>query len=257
MFLKHPPCSGGYVKIYEWLIAGGLASVFLNLALAPVQTAKDPPPTGIDAQSSQDTSSAGSFSPGAGTVIVAELTRSLDAKKLKLHDPVDCRVTQDLLYKGKIIIPHGASVIGHVTEVAQISKVQGQSRLGIIFEKIILKDKKELAFEYPAIIGALGAPKRGVSPTTRPDQMPIQMQKGRTTGGALINALDANASLAGANMPSSTGAIGPFNRGVIGLKGLQLEPTSSKNTTIVSTKGDVKLLPETQLVLFVMGPEPK
>ena len=246
------------MKIREWLVASGLASVFLNLAIAPVQTTKDSRPTRIDAQSSQDTSSAGSFSPGAGTVIVAELTKSLDAKKLKVHDPVDCRVTQDLLFKGKVIIPRGASVIGHVTEVDQASKVQRQSRLGMAFEKIILKDKKELAFEYPAIIGALGAPiKRGVSPTTRPDQMPVQMQKGRTTGGALIDALDANASLAGANMPSSTGAIGASNRGVIGLKGLQLEPTNSRNTTIVSTKGDVKLLPETQLVLFVMGPEPK
>jgi hypothetical protein len=150
-------------------------------------------------------------------------------------------------------------VIGHVSEIAQASKVQPQARLGLIFEKIILKDKRELAFEYPAIIGALAAPiKRGVSPTTRPEQMPVQMQKGRTTGGALIDALDANASLAGANMPSSTGAIGPSNRGVIGLKSLRLEPASSKSSTIISTRGEVKLEPETQLVLLVIDPnEPK
>jgi len=244
------------MKTHEWLLASGLVSAFLNVGLAPGQATTDLTQQAIGMQSQQDASpSTGSFRPGAGTVIVAELMRSLDTKKLKVDDPVYCRVTQDLLYKGKIIIPRGASVIGHVSEIAQASKVQPQSRLGLIFEKIILKDKRELAFEYQAIIGALAAPiKRGVSPTTRPEQMPIQMQKGRTTGGALIDALDANASLAGANMPSSTGAIGPSNRGVIGLKSLRLEPVSSKSSTIVSTRGEVKLEPETQLVLLVIDP---
>jgi hypothetical protein len=237
-----------------------LASAFLKVGLAPIQTTTDLTQQTIGMQSQQEVGpSTGSFRPGAGTVIVAELMSSLDTKKLKVNDPVNCRVTQDLLYKGKIIIPRGASVIGRVSEIAQVSKVQPESRLGLIFEKIILKDKRELAFEYPAIIGALAAPiKRGVSPTTRPEQMPVQMQKGRTTGGALIDALDANANLAGANMPSSTGAIGPSNRGVIGLKSLRLEPVSSKSSTIVSTRGEVKLGPETQLVLLVINPnEPK
>jgi len=241
---------------HEWLLATMLASAFLKVGLAPIQTTTDLTQQTIGMQSQQEVGpSTGSFRPGAGTVIVAELMSSLDTKKLKVNDPVHCRVTQDLLSKGKIIIPRGASVIGRVSEIAQVSKVQPESRLGLIFEKIILKDKRELAFEFPAIIGALAAPiKRGVSPTTRPDQMPVQMQKGRTTGGALIDALDANASLAGANMPSSTGAIGPSNRGVIGLKNLRLEPVSSKGSTIVSARGAVKLEPETQLVLLVINP---
>jgi hypothetical protein len=188
-------------------------------------------------------------------VIVAELTRPLNAKKLKVDDPVECGVTQDLLYQGKIIIPRGARVVGHVTEIKPSSKEQPQSRVRLVFEKIVLKDKRELPFQNPAIIAALASPiRRGAVPTTRPDQMPIQMQKGRTSGGALIDALDANASLAGANMPSATGAISAANRGVIGLKGLTLEPGSIKGTVIVSLKGDVNLVSETQLVLRVIDP---
>lgn len=203
-----------------------------------------------------DFSSTGSFRPGAGTVIVAELSRPLETKKLNVDDPVECRVTQDLLYQGKIIIPRGSMVIGHVTEVVSSSKEHPQSRLGLIFEKIVLKDKRELPFQFPAIVAALVAPiRRSAVPTTRPDQMPVQMQKGRTTGGALIDALDANASLAGANMPSSTGAASAANRGVIGLKGLALDPPDAKGAVIVSAKGDVKIDSESQLVLRVIGPD--
>jgi hypothetical protein len=224
--------------------AGGALQVISGSAQAPVAPASQP-----------DLSGSGSIGAGAGTVIVAELTRPLEAKKLKVDDQVECGVTQDLLYQGKIIIPRGARVIGHVTEVTASSKEQPQSRLRLVFDNIVLKDKRRLPFQYPAIIAALAAPiRRGAVPTTRPDQMPVQMQKGRTTGGALIDALDANASLAGANMPSATGAISAANRGVIGLKGLTLEPAGSKGSLIISAKSDVKLVSETQLVLRVIDP---
>jgi hypothetical protein len=209
-----------------------------------------------DAMASQaDSFSTGSFRPGAGTVIVAELSRPLDSRKLKVSDPVECGVTQDLLYQGRIIVPSGARVVGHVTEVTPSTKEQRQARLGLVFEKIVLKDKRELPFQYSAIIAALAAPvRRGVVPTTRPEDMPIQMQKGRPTGGAIIDALDNNASLAGANLPSTTGVIGAANRGVIGLKGLTLESGGNKGSVIVSAKGEVKLASEIQLVIQVIDP---
>jgi hypothetical protein len=94
---------------------------------------------------------------------------------------------------------------------------------------------------------------RTTGPTTQMNDLPVQMEKGRTTGGAAIDAVGANANLAGANMrlPGS-GAIGGTNRGVIGIKGLALENTASGTTVIVSAKGDVKLVFETQMVLQVM-----
>ena len=134
--------------------------------------------------------------------------------------------------------------------------MQPQSLLGLVFERIVLKDKRELSFQYPAIIVALAAPiQRGAIPTTRPDEMPVQMQKGRTTGGAIIDALDNNASLAGANLPSTTGAISAANRGVIGLKGLTLEPNSKNGSMIVSSKGEIRLVSQVQLVLRVIDPQ--
>ncbi len=134
-----------------------------------------------------------------------------------------------------------------------------QSRLGLVFEKIVLKDKRELPFQYPAVVMALASPvRRTTVPTTQMTDMPIQMEKGRTTGGAAIDALGANSNLAGANMRApAEGAIGAANRGVIGIKGLALETPSPEMTVIVSSKGDVKLVFETQMVLRVIDPPKK
>jgi hypothetical protein len=150
------------------------------------------------AANQQGPDSTGAFRPGAGTVIVAELAKSLDAKKAKVGDRVECDVVQDLLYQGKVIIPHDAKVLGHVTVATSATKEQPQSRLGLIFEKIVLKDKRELPFQYPAVVAALAPPiRRTTVPTTQMTDMPVQMEKGRTTGGAAIDAVGANAKLAG------------------------------------------------------------
>src|ERR1700694_250355 len=197
-----------------------------------------------------------SYRPGSGTIVLAELTKSLDARKARVNDQIECIVLQDLLYKGKIVVPHNSKVLGHVTEVKAWSKEEPQSRIGLVFGKIVLRDKKELPFQHPAVIEALASPMRQRStPTTRVDQMPIIMTKGRTTGGAVIDAVGANSSLAGANMPSTTtGAISGANRGVIGIKDLSLETTGPEASVIVSNKGDEKLVFDTQLVLRVTDP---
>jgi hypothetical protein len=196
------------------------------------------------------------FRPGAGTVIVAELNRSLDANKLRVNDRVECGLIQELLYKGKVVIPKDARVVGHVTEVVASTKEQPQSRLGLVFDKILLKDKKELPFQYPAAVVAFGPPITWSQvATTRMQDMPVRMTKGVSTGGAAVDAVEENPNLAGGNMRSTgRGALTAGNRGVIGMKGLSLETNSSELSTIVSAKGGVKLVMETQVVIRVTDP---
>ena len=199
--------------------------------------------------------SVGSFHPGAGTIIVAELLKNLETKKLAVGESIECRVTQDLLYQGKIIIPHNARVLGRVTEAVASSKEQPESRLGLVFEKVILKDKRELSFQYPAVIVAVAPPmRRGYVSTTRPDEMPVQMQKGTSSGGSVVGALSSNSNLAGANMRSTTGVLGGADRGVINLAGLTLKSTPQNGAVIISSRGDVRLTQDTQFVLRVLDP---
>ena len=199
------------------------------------------------------------FRPGAGTVLVIELLKSIDAKKAKPNDVVEGSVFQDLLYQGRVIIPHDAKVYGHIIEAFPSTKEQPQSRLSMVFDKIVLKDKKELPMQYPAAVLALAPPiSMRSTTTTKTQDMPVQMEKGRTTGGAAIDAIGANAQLAGANMRAAgEGALSGADRGVIRMKNLAIETNSDGTTVIVSGKGDIKLISAVQMVLRVIDPPKK
>lgn len=223
------------------------------------QASTSPAPTTPSQPGKDDLSAMGMYRPGAGTMILAQLSRSIDVRKLKVGSQVEGYVTQDLLYKGKVIVPRDAKVIGHVTEAEASTKEKPHSRLALLFDKIILKGKKELKFQYAAVITALAPPIRwGVVSTTRMQDMPVQMEKGIDTGGAAVEALVANPGLAGANMRSAgIGAINPGSKGVTGLKDLGLETTNPEAPVIVSRKGDIKLGFDTQMVLRVSDPPKK
>ncbi|MGZ4866751.1 MAG: hypothetical protein ACXV7C_05980 [Candidatus Angelobacter sp.] len=199
-----------------------------------------------------DTNSTGSFRPGAGTVVVVELLKAVDAKKSSVGDQIECVVRQDLLFKGKIIIPRDSRVTGHITEAIGYTK-EHSSRLGMLFEKVVLKDKTELPFQYPAVIEAVASPvQHTVVPTSRLDQMPVQMEKGKSTGGAALDAVQSNPNIMGANFPQTTGVISAASRGVVGLKDLTLEKSTPEAVTIVGDKRDVRLVSHTQMVLRVI-----
>src|SRR5690242_19292710 len=48
------------------------------------------------------------YKPGSGTTICVDIPRPLDAKKLKAGEEIIARVTQDLVYEGKVIVPREA-----------------------------------------------------------------------------------------------------------------------------------------------------
>ncbi|HEY2495845.1 MAG TPA: hypothetical protein VGK24_02145 [Candidatus Angelobacter sp.] len=240
-----------------------ISIVFLSLAAAGLNAKNhEPCITEFGSAGTQATTQpgdpdiTGSFRPGAGTVIVIELVKSIDIRKVKVGDQVEGSVLQDLAYKGKVIIPHDAKIVGHVTEATPATKEQPQSRLGLVFEKIVLKNKKELPMQYPAAVAALAPPIQIRSTTTtQTSDMPIQMEKGRSSGGAAIDAVNANSNLAGANMRAmGSGGLSAADHGVIRMKHLTLETTDGGMTTIVSDKGDIKLESAVQMVVRVMDP---
>ena len=236
------------------VILAGLLYVGTHGNVAAQSQPANPKEPSSTTQANSD--SVGSFHPGAGTIIVTELLKNLETKKLAVGEEVECRVTQDLLYQGKVIIPHDARVAGRVTEAVASSKDQPESRLGLLFEKVILKDKRELSFQYPAVIVAIAPPfRKGYISTTRPDEMPVQMQKGTSSGGSVVGALSSNSSLAGANIRSTTGVISGADRGVINLRDLALKSTPQNGAVIVSLKGDIRLTQDTQFVLRVLDPK--
>src|SRR5690348_334472 len=94
--------------------------VFLHGVLAQNEGSPAAPATGSQLQS--------------GSLIYAELSKSIDSKKAKVGDPVVAKAIQAVLSHGKIVIPKNTKLLGRLTAAAAHTKDQPQARLGISFD---------------------------------------------------------------------------------------------------------------------------
>lgn len=72
----------------------------------------------------------------SNTALAAQLENSLDARRAKVGDTVVLKTTQAVKQNGEVIVPKGAKLIGHVTEVQQRTKSNGESRIGVAFDRL-------------------------------------------------------------------------------------------------------------------------
>jgi biotin carboxyl carrier protein len=223
--------------------------------------------------------------------ILVELSKPLKAKNLKVGDKVKAEVSQDVLSHGKVIIPIETKLLGHVTEVSVRDSTHPESRLGIVFDRILLKHFHDIDFE--AVVQTVSQPVIRRSHVDEPSQMlPPSMlggaprsaptgPSGRGTSnrnpGGVSGGGAASASLATFQAPitvkqspsthvDSSGALletaatgKPMSigmpQGVFGLKGLSLSTGPSASTpgpVIISNTDNVKLDPGTQILLQVL-----
>jgi hypothetical protein len=205
----------------------------------------------------------------SGTILSVELSKSLDAKKLKANDKFDARTVMDLLSHGQIVIPRNTKILGHVTEVKAHSKQSPDSSVGIIFERVVMKDGREL--ELQAAVQAIARPLQAAPAFPGEDPMAAtaagipsasQSQRGSITGSAATGTPFPNPSGyppgGGAGLPpdpaaatgSTVSPLGPTSKGVVGMKSLSLD--ASGPASVVSSKTEnVHLDRGTQLILRV------
>jgi len=230
--------------------------VSVNVALAA-------PQAGNDSQSPAATSDV--------SYIVAEFTQSLNAKKLKPGDEVKAQVSQDVLAHGRIVIPARSTLVGHVTEVKASLKEDRPSRLGIVFDKVLLKHHVEVALR--GVIHALAAPVLRRSNVDEADPLLPDAASGRGTGRIISNTIPAHGvgrssartdmstavptffpdglSIADKKGPTSDFSMPRINNpslsvgtrlGVFGIKDLSLIPPPSGEAPLIwSQKDNVKL----------------
>ena len=235
--------------------AFSLPALMLLAALSHAQVTTEPAPPPANQLAS-------------GTVISAELSKSLDAKKLKPNDKVEARSSMDVLSRGQILVPRNAKIVGHVTEAKARSKDSPDSMVGIAFDRILLKDGRELplqaavqalgrplqlgpsvngtdsaAMDSPASLGQGGVGQRGnmtgASTTTSsqypsqfPDRRPVSISPDEAAPGSTVSPL------------------GPTSHGVIGMKGFSLAD-SGQASVVSSSTDNVHLDSGTQLILRV------
>jgi hypothetical protein len=110
----------------------------------------------------------------AGTVLYAELSKTLDAKKAKAGDVVTAQLLADVVSHGKILFRRDTKLVGRVTESQPYTRENNESRLGIVIEKIMLKGGEEVPFRSillairPAPRLTIDAPSGPAPPGTNP-----------------------------------------------------------------------------------------
>jgi len=238
-----------------------LGSLFAAI-LAAMALAQSP--AGPQTTTPTDKASLGQIA--AGGTIVAELSKSVDAKKARPGDRIEARLTMDVLSHGKVVIPRGAKIIGHVTDARARTKQAPESMVGVTFDRIVLKNGLEIPLK--ATIQAVGAPMQisamgpeGISDasagmpnpgTGMPDGM------GGVARAGTPGYPPRPAGSAGAGGPMDNGGpnrnpappLGPTSQGVVGMKGISLSNTA-QGSAISSSSENVHLSSGTQLVLRV------
>src|SRR3984893_16151274 len=145
-----------------------LAFVILVLAATSLAQVSTEPTTatspGQNAPANAQNSAPPAVAPPSGTLLSVELSKSLDARKNKEKDPIkdrnkrhqttaslharkskandriEARTATDLLAHGQIVVPRNTKIVGHVTETKARSKTSPDSMVGIIFDRMLLKD---------------------------------------------------------------------------------------------------------------------
>lgn len=234
---------------------------------------------GANVEKTTEKSESGATSLAAGTTISAELTNSLDSKKLKTGDEVKARTTDALKSTdGRTILPRGAQLTGHITQASARGKGQANSSLGLVIDKAVLKNGQEIPLNVA--IQAVAAPVNLDANSSFNDDAPIggpAQQSGRGTlaggaptapgtrngttaaaGGAVDNTVNSTTGVAGsaASGANTAGQLNANSRGVVGLNNLTLSAAAgapAQGSLLTSTGKNVHLDSGTRLLLVAQA----
>jgi hypothetical protein len=254
-----------------------LMTMLLSALLCYAQNPSEPQSPTAPAQGATTDASAPSqqgIQLPAGTLIPVELSKTVDAHKAKSGDKVEAKVATDLQSRtGETVIPRGAKITGHVTDAKAKSKNDPSSTLGIAFDRITMKDGKELPFN--AEIQALKKPQMQMTPGGGNEPMSESPSGAPSAGGPMPGGATAGSRAGTSNGPSypSGGTSGTYgqaggntnaggaaaspqltatSQGVVGSPDLSLQQ-SAQGSTLTAQNENVRLDSGTQMILRVKG----
>jgi hypothetical protein len=192
-----------------------------------------------------------------GSVIPVELTKSIDAKKVKTGDEVQAQVTKDLKAEdGEVIVPKSTKVVGRVTEAQPRNKEQKESQVGIAFDHAVMKNGGDVSL--PMSIQAIIAPSYlsggnsggSTGGTVQPPPAPGSggMSPGNNSNRSGMGAPQAATPSASTDdvsnpAPGTRQPITGNTQGVLGIPDLKLSSTAdgTQGSIVSSQKNNVKL----------------
>jgi hypothetical protein len=202
-----------------------------------------------------------------GSVIPVELTKTVDAKKVKTGEQIEAKVTEDLkASNGEVILPRDTKVMGHVTEAQARNKEQKESQIGIAFDRAVMKNGGNITM--PMSIQAVIAP-AALNGNNSGSDNPPQTQSAPSMSGTQAGLNGGRNPGMGTGTPMPTSTIpngGPGNipanthqpitgntQGVVGISNLKLSPAANPTdgSLLSSDKSNVKLEGGTMMLLRV------
>lgn len=191
----------------------------------------------------------------SGTRLAAQLQNTLDVRKARVGDEVVLKTTEAIKSNGRTIVNKGARLIGHVTEVSQKSRANGESSIGMVFDRL---ESGSLDAPINATITSITqAATRtrinddGLSSDTRARQNTSARTSSRQSsnggllggvGGTVSNVLGSTTQTAGEVVGGTTGAVGgtvgDVTQGVGGIRISQSTDTSVEGGSTLSLTGD-------------------
>jgi len=229
------------------------------------QTAQAPASSPNAANSGQ---TAGPHRLAPGSVIPVQLTKTVDAKKVKTGDQVVAKVTMDLKSNsGEVILPKDTKVMGHVTEAQARSKEQKESQLAIAFDRAVMKDGE---MSMPMSIQAVIAPPSSNENAGNDQAAPAPSGGGgNSAAGSSAGRTGSSGTATQSQAPRSSGGSTPSpgtaeegnsrpqingnTQGVVGISNLKLESGQNvaQGSVLTSEKNNVKVESGTMLLLRV------
>jgi hypothetical protein len=214
-----------------------------------------PAPTAYAQQDSRPEGSKENASPAQlenGTILYLELSKTVDAKKAKIGDPVKALLLTDVVSHGKIAVRRNSRLIGHVTEAQAQTKSNPESRLGIVFDRILVKHGPEVPLSSVLLAVRPSARLQTEAPPTAGSHGPNPM--GSYQADWPYSNPRRSTSRLGGNMEQGFEA--PVNNKArmrqMEVEGLSLQPShSGSNKVVVSLSRTVRLESRMRLELRV------
>ena len=197
----------------------------------------------------------------------AVLVKSVESRSAIPGQEFTLRTIGDVLVEGKVVIPKGSRVVGHVTEVVTKGKGSQQSILGVVIDKAITESGMEIPLQ--AIIAAVG-PRQDDSLSTDPTYGMMHSNEPKMIGSGPRGAssvelpssskVTATAPVATARMKGGMDdslVLNTDSQGVVGFTDLSLSWrfNAPPPVTVFSSSGkNVKLEAGTQTLLRMATP---
>lgn len=142
------------VCIFALLVTSGISKAQTGAqAGANGSTSAQADKSGVRASSASSTnasSQAGKNSAdiASGTTMNATLSHPVDAKRTKQGDEVTAKTTEAVRSDGKVIIPKGSTLTGHVTQATAREGANSRSALGITFDRVVMSGGREMPVNF-------------------------------------------------------------------------------------------------------------